>query len=503
MDTSKHKTPNGHENKNFVDDETSFKKSTTSNDNTPNEKSTINSNNNVNNTVSNHQTNKINTITNNNTEISNNNEQMTNNNTNNLSPKWRFYNIVLLGVIFMLIFTAFQTCSMVQVLVLEGANIESNNSAGNGYTSLAIVYGSFSLSNWLAAYIVEVLTAKWGLFIGGLTYCIFLGWFLRPHQITLYLFSALLGFGAAVLWAAQGKFLSINSTEETMSRNTNVFWGLFQSCLIWGNLIIIHQFSSLTIITKPTRTSLFIILTVVSGVGVLGVIFLRKRKQLVAVEEEIKSQPLKIFKRSFQIMFSKDMLLLSVIFLYTGIELAYLSVLVTSVGHMTFFKSESKQLAGLCGLFIGFGQISSSFFFILASSFRHLDKRLVLLAGFVAHVVTFFIVFTTFPSESPLVETDALTYFQPSKALVFVSSFLLGFGDSCINTQIYPTLRQLYLNDIASACALFKFLQSLACTSSFVYSSYAFMEIQLGILSVLLFIGTLLFFLLENRRLNR
>ena len=34
---------------------------------------------------------------------------------NELSPKWKLYNILLLGGVFMLIFTAYQTCAMVQV----------------------------------------------------------------------------------------------------------------------------------------------------------------------------------------------------------------------------------------------------------------------------------------------------------------------------------------------------------------------------------------------------
>ena len=33
----------------------------------------------------------------------------------NLSAKWSFYNIILLGCVFMTIFTAYQTCAMIQV----------------------------------------------------------------------------------------------------------------------------------------------------------------------------------------------------------------------------------------------------------------------------------------------------------------------------------------------------------------------------------------------------
>lgn len=46
-----------------------------------------------------------------------------------------------------------------------------------------------------------------------------------------------------------------------------------------------------------------------------------------------------------------------------------------------------------------------------------------------------------------------------SQYIAIFCSFLLGFGDSCFNTQIYNIIGQRYSENSAPAMALFKFMQ--------------------------------------------
>lgn len=57
---------------------------------------------------------------------------------------------------------------------------------------------------------------------------IFLASFLWPSTILLYLMSALIGFGASIIWTGQGTYLTLNSDSSTMSRNSGIFWALLQ-----------------------------------------------------------------------------------------------------------------------------------------------------------------------------------------------------------------------------------------------------------------------------------
>jgi hypothetical protein len=45
---------------------------------------------------------------------------------------------------------------------------------------------------------------------------------------SFYVTSILIGFGASTIWMAQGVYLSLNSNDLTITRNTGIFWALVQ-----------------------------------------------------------------------------------------------------------------------------------------------------------------------------------------------------------------------------------------------------------------------------------
>lgn len=418
---------------------------------------------------------------------------------NDGSKGWKLFNIVMLGITFMCLFTAFQTCAMVETLVLEGANNETNHTSGNGYTSLALLYGSFAVSNWVAPSVVALFGSKWAMIAGGSLYCLFIGLFLKPMQETLYTSSILVGLGAAVLWTAQGKFLAQNSNLNTMTRNTGIFWALFQSSLIWGNLFVYFKFSGVQEINSSVRTILFISLTVVGCFGVLLMLLFRSPSKR---SNEPKESMKEVFVRSLQLIVTKEMMMLAVLFLYTGLETSFWSsVFITSVGHTKHFGTQAKQLVGFSGLATGLGQILGGLLFGILGNCapsKRPDKSLVVFIGFLAHITSFFLIFLTFHPLSPLVEVSGFSYFAPNMYIVLGCAFLLGFGDSAFNTQIYPILCLIFPVDISSACALFKFLQSLAAASAFVYSLKLLLHWQLLILAIMSLMGTFFFFLADR-----
>lgn len=154
--------------------------------------------------------------------------------------------------------------------------------------------------------------------------------FLWPKTWLLYAASALVGVGAAITWTAQGSYLSKCSDPNTISRNSGIFWAMLQMSMFLGNLFVFFQFQGQTQIQEGTRQLVFSVLT---GVGCLGLVFLATLKNTKHFEElatnsdsDTEDQPeisrmqgvINEFKSAIQLFTTRDMLLLSLTFLYTG-----------------------------------------------------------------------------------------------------------------------------------------------------------------------------------------
>lgn len=81
----------------------------------------------------------------------------------------------------------------------------------------------------------------------------------------------MLGTSFTVIWTAQGNFLTVNSTPETVSRNAGVFWAIFQCSMLFGNIFVYFQFRGETEISSSSRLVVYGVLT---GMGITGTLLL-------------------------------------------------------------------------------------------------------------------------------------------------------------------------------------------------------------------------------------
>lgn len=149
--------------------------------------------------------------------------------------------------------------------------------------------------------------------------------FLVPRAWLLYLASGLLGVGAAILWTGQGNFLARCSTPETISRNSGVFWSLLQCSLFFGNLFVYFQFQDKPKIDHGTRLIVIVALTIVAVAGLCLLLTLRHEKDNSQESEENATtrnsalvEAWKALYNALKLFITRDMLLLSFTFFYTG-----------------------------------------------------------------------------------------------------------------------------------------------------------------------------------------
>ncbi|NWT01311.1 MFS11 protein, partial [Mionectes macconnelli] len=426
----------------------------------------------------------------------------------------KLFNIIILGVSFMFIFTAFQTCGNIAQTVIT--NLNNTDFHGSGYTSMSIIYGVLSASNLISPSVVAIVGPQFSMVVSGIFYSLYIAVFIQPTTWAFYTASVFIGIAAAVLWTAQGNCLTVNSDENTIGRNSGVFWALLQFSLFFGNLYIYFAWRGKTHITESDRRTVFIALTVISLVGTVLFFLIRKQEDTKAPGDEDSANEIlgesssarnkmmravAAFKKSITLSFTKEMLLLSVTTAYTGLELTFFSgVYGTCIGAVNRFGSEEKSLIGLSGIFIGVGEILGGGLFGLLSKNSRFGRNPVVMLGILVHFIAFYLIFFNMPNDAPIAPmegTDQVAYMIPSKEVAMLCSFLLGLGDSCFNTQLLSILGFLYSEDSAPAFAIFKFVQSICAAVAYFYSNYFLLQWQLLIMVIVGFFGTITFFTVE------
>jgi len=423
------------------------------------------------------------------------------------------YNVIQLGIGFFLIFFAFNSASFIEQTVIDSFVGDGKLQQHAGYISLAIIYGFFTFSNFLAAPVVLFLGARWSLVLGGVTYALFQAGFLFLNAPYLYISSAVLGFGAAVIWTAQGKYLQLNSTEETAGKHSGLFWAISQFCLTCGGIFLFFVFNDESHESpKISESTIHIIYGVFTSVNIAGIVMLALLRMPSTIDENTEIAPslpssqepqlsqLDLLKSTLKLCTTKRMLLLIVAFAYTGIELSFWSgIYPTCIASTLQLASNTKKIVALNAITQGIGQATGGFLFgMLSSKTSKLGRDRIVFLGTIINLIVFAGVYLNFPSAAPLHKTSDIGIITPQVSIALICGFLLGFADACWNTQIFTYLISNYPDQSAQAFSLFKFWQSLLTCFAFFYGSVFNLNVQLLMLTVGSIIGCISFYFAEQ-----
>ncbi|XP_072387057.1 UNC93-like protein MFSD11 [Diabrotica undecimpunctata] len=410
-------------------------------------------------------------------------------------------NIVLLGLAFMLVFAAFQTMTNIQKTITDSIIKDKPSYKGDAYYSQAIIYVFFSLFNWTAPSVINMIGPKLSMFIGGTVYVLFMLQFLLPTDWGLYLCSAVLGIGAAMIWTGQGNYLTLNSTRKLITRNSGIFWALLQLSMLGGNTFVFFAFQGKDQIDKTTRIFVIITLSAIAVGGLVMLFLLPKayKDDEDDVEEIHHAGPIEAFIGAVKLFITMKMFFLNFTFFYTGLELGFFSGIYSScIGFTTQFKNR-KALVGVSGILMGIGEvIGGAVFGIFGHKTVFWGRGPVVGTGLVLHALAFILIFLNLTNDSPFEDTHKSAIITSSSGLAVFCSFLLGLGDAIFNTQIFSILGSVYADNSAPAFAIFKFSQSVGAAVTFATAKLLGLHIQLLILLIMAIVGTVLFILVDR-----
>lgn len=129
-----------------------------------------------------------------------------------------------------------------------------------------------------------------------------------------------------------------------------------------------------------------------------------------SVDRSTTDTPIQALKGSWQLFTTFDMLLLSGMFFYTGLELTFFSgVYGPSIGSTLSFGKEAKSLVGMHGIFVGLGEFVGGLIFgIFGSYLVKRGRDPVVILGFLIHSTAFFLIFLNLPNSAPLGDTTGM-----------------------------------------------------------------------------------------------
>ncbi|XP_063678612.1 UNC93-like protein MFSD11 [Bolinopsis microptera] len=438
------------------------------------------------------------------------------------------YNIHILGIGFMFVFSAFITAGFISAIVLKDFNSNGIDSK-TGFYSLSIIYACLGLANWFSPAVVKKLGPELSLFLSSIPYTGFIYCMIEPYMWSVFTLSALLGFGGAVLWTACGEVISKNSPGDTKAKNTGIFWSWFNSSMLLGNVFLYFYLGDSAKISDTKRYVIYQVLGVLCTLGMFTFLLLAPvpdeptkseedasivpffliftRKTCVsndverenAIEEKTEGKPQSVLQPivdAARFCKTREMCLLYLPIIFTGVSLNYWSsVFITSVGNV--FPNRSYLALG--GISTGVGEIAAGF--IWGRLTNKIGRHGVIIASTIINIFLFVLCFISFPSDAATT-TAAVAEETPiipsSIYLALGLGVLLGLGDGGFNVSIYAAVGTIFESNPAPAFAMFKFVQSSVGAAAFVYCGHLILPYQLGILTVTCVVGCISFAFLDK-----
>ncbi|CAF0759877.1 unnamed protein product [Rotaria sp. Silwood1] len=355
------------------------------------------------------------------------------------------YNIIHLSLSFFLIFMSYNVTQTFQT---------SSDYAKDGAFAIGIIYLVFCLGNLaLSSYITQLLGVRLTLILSSLTYVLFIACNIKYNKWTLYICAFLLGFGAALLWTAQGVYVTISTNKHEQINNlipsstrgfmNGIFFGLFQLHQIIGNLLVSFLFH-----LNFDQWIIFTIMTSIAGLGMLSLIFLRNIKlPKIKKEQSILS--------SLSILLDIRFILLIPAMCYNGLSQGFIFA---TIPPLIVDKSRKYLMFAL------FGTITAFNFIVVGKLSDLIGRRLfIFIIGALAHMIIFGLLLTIWKAS-----------LYESRTEIFVMLLTgLSIGDTIFSTLLYSIIASIYGETRpADAFACLRLFQSGSTAIAFVEQVY-------------------------------
>uniref|UniRef100_A0A0N4ZI95 UNC93-like protein n=1 Tax=Parastrongyloides trichosuri TaxID=131310 RepID=A0A0N4ZI95_PARTI len=379
-----------------------------------------------------------------------------------------------------------------------------------------IYYISFGFSCLIAPAIIGFVGAKVSTMAGTMLIFshIFTMIFFKPWLC--FLTSGLQGLGFALLWAAQGKLLKLNSTIRTADKYTNTFFGICYSSTFLSAIFLICTY----IITQKTDgyseltlTVIYVFMSISIGGGFLTLFFMKmpSKHEMTSSTMTIENGTLatntyvEIVLNVFKVLFKKKFIKYVFMFIHFGMSCTVWSSLIpnTISASEQFGTYRFYHMAGCC--FVqGISQLAGAgFFFFYGPKLKKLTRMRKTYIGVAFTFAAYFMMLLTIPPKANQGRTDGNAHIQmTSPYFVYVPSALIGLGDIIFKIQITTHIMDVYPDQSGEVFSLFNGLQGVGMAAIFTLSIYITLDFIMGIVMGYLLVGLYCFYVAEKKLLD-
>lgn len=359
------------------------------------------------------------------------------------------------------------------------------------------IYITYTLGLWLAPPIVYATGPCWALVLGSCGFMYHLMTYNAENLWVMLVSTMIGGIGASVLWTAQGTYIMTNSTRTTLMRNNGIFWTLFGVAELFGNIVLYHRFEEKLLPGSTMVRTLLYAMYVLGALATVMFFFLQNPEQQENPEDESQQEAptaCKAIQSTWNLMWSKNLLILTGLFVYSGLEQTFaFGVYSSHVGYADSFSAYTSGFLALSSMYIGTGQIMGGavqvFLYHEINKARSNLMILVLLVQLLLYLTTFL----TLPNNLDNQTTHLAPHILPNEYVALLGSFIYGITDSIITVQTFTLLGTLYHDKKAEIAALYKFIKGVTTAIFYYFGGHWFLCTYLAILTPLAIISTAAF----------
>lgn len=419
-----------------------------------------------------------------------------------------YKNLVVVATGFLFLFIAFQGLQNLQTSIHSDAKL--------GLASLCVIYASLVLScMFVPPLLINRLGPKYTIILSMSGYVVYSLSMFYPHYGTLIPASILVGFCAAPLWSSKCAYVTTMSiklgktsgvsSDIIITKLFGVFFLLFQTAQIWGNLISsqvlkpqgggnssidfdvsancgVNYCPSTKILTNQIaeKSTVNLLMGIYLGCGFLAMLTIFIFLDKMEIEGENSSEgTCSLFISTLTFLGNRKMQLLVPITIFSGLEQGFV--------YADFSKAFVTCSIGIdkVGLVMIFFGIVDAFFSLFLGKIVEWTGRPVMIGVGVVVNMSLLILFIVW---------------TPDKETVYVfylGAALWGFSDAVWQTQINAFYGVLFPTQQEAAFSNYRLWESLGFVLSFAYGDYLCVDVKLYILMVVLVVGVALYAVIE------